>query len=86
MSLERLGLRAGERVRFRRPDRSRWQPGIVRRLERDGSVGLVDADGAARAVPVDAVEVRCSGPRGRATWEPLVARAGRTEQLDLLDP
>ena len=84
MTLEGLGLRAGEQVRFRRPDRSRWQTGVVRRLERDGSVGLVDADGASRAIPVDAVEVRCTGRRGGAAWEPLLARAARTEQLDLL--
>ena len=84
MTLELLGLRVGERVRFRRPDRARWQIGTVRRLERDGSLGVVDADGGWRAVPLDLVEVRAAGRRGAAAWEPLLARAGRTEQLDLL--
>ena len=83
-TLLELGLRAGEQVRFRRPDRTRWQIGSVRRVERDGSIGIVDANGASRSVPAANVEVKRSGSRGAAAWEPLLARAGRTEQLDLL--
>ncbi len=78
-----LGLRAGEQVRFRR-ERGGWQQGIVTRRERDGSVGLTDSRGAARAIPVDHIEVRITGPRGGASWEPLTERASRTEQLRLL--
>ena len=85
MSLERLGLRPGERIRFRRPDRGRWQPGTARRVEPDGSIGVVDANGALRSVPAELVEVTAAGPRGAAMWEPLLARAARTEQLGLLD-
>jgi hypothetical protein len=83
--LFRLGLRRGEKVRFRRPDRARWQTGEVRRRERDGSIGVVDGNGAARAIPVEHIEVRRSGPRGASGWEPLVERAARSEQLGLLD-
>ena len=86
MSLAQLGLRAGEIVRFQRPDRSRWQPGTVRRRERDGSIRLVDGNGATRAVTVDLIEVRRDGPRGAKEWEPLAVRAARAEQLDLLGP
>lgn len=79
-----IGLRAGERVRFRRRDRERWQEGVVVRREADGSVGLRDAKGAARAIPVECIEVRVFGPRGGRGWEPLTERAARTEQLRLL--
>jgi hypothetical protein len=79
-----LGLCPGEQVRFRRDSSSRWQEAHVTRRERDGSVGLTDRRGAARAMPVELIEVRCTGPRGGATWEPLTVRASRTEQLRLL--
>ncbi len=78
-----LGLTAGEAVRFRRRG-SRWQAGTVARLERDGSIGIIDAKGASRAISVERVEVRCTGQRGRKGWEPLAERAARTEQLRLL--
>jgi hypothetical protein len=87
-ALAALGLEVGETVRFRRADRSRWQPGKVSRLERDGSIGITDTNGAARAVPLAHVQVeeRTRRRRGGATprWEPLADRAGRTEQLRLL--
>ncbi|MGA0263888.1 MAG: hypothetical protein ACO3MH_09885, partial [Ilumatobacteraceae bacterium] len=35
--LRRIGLRAGEEVRFRRADRGRWQEGHISWVERDGS-------------------------------------------------
>ena len=80
-----LGLRVGERVRFVQAGRSRWQTGVVRGIERDGSIGIVDAKGASRAVRAEQVEVHRTGPRGAKGWEPLLDRAGRTEQLNLLD-
>jgi hypothetical protein len=83
-ALAALGLRPGDRVRFRRRDAGRWQEGAVERVERDGSVGLRDAKGAARALPVDRLEVRTNGPRGAVTWEPLPERVARTEQMRLL--
>jgi hypothetical protein len=79
-----LGLTPGEQVRFRRDPSSRWQEAHVTRRERDGSVGLTDRRGAARAMPVEFIEVRVTGPRGGSCWEPLTARASRTEQLRLL--
>ncbi len=79
-----LGLREGEEVRFRRDERRRWQLGHVRRIERDGSVGIVDGKGASRAIPPAHVEVRRGTSRGARAWEPLLDRAARTEQLQLL--
>ncbi len=79
-----LGLTPGEQVRFRRDPAGRWQEAHVTRRERDGSVGLTDRRGAARALPVELIEVRVIGPRGGACWEPLSTRASRTEQLRLL--
>lgn len=79
MGIQRFGLEPGEAVRFRRPDRARWQDGVATGVERDGSLAVSDRDGAHRAVPVELVLVRA--PRGR--WEPLVERASRTVQLQL---
>lgn len=79
MGIQRFGLEPGEAVRFRRPDRSRWQHGVVTGVERDGSLAVADLDGSHRAVPVEFVLVR----RGRHSWEPLVDRAARTVQLPL---
>lgn len=81
--LAALGLRAGDRVRFRRGS-GNWQEGVVERRERDGSVGLRDGKGAARAIPVERLEVRTTGPRGGHLWEPVADRADRDEQLRLL--
>lgn len=81
--LVEIGLTAGDHVRFRRGSKN-WQGGVVERRERDGSVGLRDAKGAARAIPVDRLEVRANGPRGGDQWEPVSGRAARDEQLRLL--
>jgi hypothetical protein len=56
----------------------------VARRERDGSVGVTDGKGAARAIPVERIEVTCTGPRGGSGWEPLTDRAARNEQLRLI--
>lgn len=82
--LAELGLEPGDRVRFRRQPDQRWKEAVVTRRERDGSVGLRDAKGAARAIPAELLEVRATGPRGGVVWEPVPERAGRTEQLPLL--
>ena len=81
--LDRLGVRVGEVVRYRRRPAGRWCEGVVTGLERDGSLGLRDGDGRARALLPEAVEVRRPGRRGGTVWEPLVDRAGRSEQLAL---
>ena len=81
--LVRLGLAAGMKVRFRRVPSDRWKPATVECVEKDGSLGLRDAKGAARAIPVELVEVATRGPRGAWTWERVVDRAAREEQLTL---
>ena len=82
-SLEELGIKAGDKVRFRRRDADRWREGTVERREKDGSVGIRDHKGASRAILLDRIEVRGRGPRGGVIWEPLPDVAARTEQLDL---
>lgn len=84
MSLAQLGLAVGEKVRFRRREGGRWRTGVVRGLEADGSLAISDEKGAARALPVDRVEVAAPGPRGARGWEPVAERAARTEQMRLL--
>lgn len=83
-SLDSLGLTPGMAVRFRRRTSGRWRAATVERIERDGSLGLRDAKGAARAIPLHLVEVLTTGPRGAKAWEPATERAARTEQLRLL--
>jgi hypothetical protein len=83
MSLAALGLKRGDRVRFRRRDSERWKEAVVERHEKDGSLGLRDSKGAARAIELDLVEVRTTGPRGGVVWEPVTERAARTEQISL---
>lgn len=83
LEVERLGLRVGEPVRFLRVDRSRWQDGVVRGVERDGSLSITDGAGACRAVALNHIVVRGEGRRGGRRWEPLLDRAARTEQLEL---
>jgi hypothetical protein len=83
MDLVRLGLAAGMRVRFRREPHDRWKVARVERVERDGSLGLRDEKGASRAIPIELVEVETRGPRGARTWESVLDRAAREEQLSL---
>ena len=83
LEVERLGLHVGEKIRFLRADRVRWQDGAVVGVERDGSLGIRDTKGAWRAVPLADVIVRAEGSRGGRHWEPLLDRAARTEQLEL---
>ncbi|MCB1031313.1 MAG: hypothetical protein KDA95_08230 [Acidimicrobiales bacterium] len=73
--LVELGLEIGQIVRYfaittsdRRP---RPREGVVLRRERDGSVGLRDDRGRARAIPPERIEVRILGPRGGEQWIPL---------------
>jgi hypothetical protein len=84
-SLEELGLRRGERVRWRRRDRGHWAEGSVTGRERDGSIAVRDAQGRARSFVVERLEVRAVGRRGATGWEPLIDRVQRTEQLHLFD-
>lgn len=82
-ALTELGLRVGDIVRFRRGESENWREATVVNREKDGSVGVRDEKGAARAIPVDRLQVRTTGPRGGVVWEPVGDRADRTEQLGL---
>jgi hypothetical protein len=82
-ALLEVGLRPGDRVRFQRTGGGAWKEAKVERRERDGSVGVRDERGAARALPIERLQVRTTGPRGGATWEPVAERAARTEQLGI---
>lgn len=84
LALRALGLEPGDAVQFRRRAGERWREGVATRLERDGSVGLVDDKGSARAIPVERLEVGRPGRRGALRWEPLADVAARDEQLGLL--
>lgn len=78
-----VGLHAGDVVRFRPRPSARWSEATVERRERDGSIGVRDGKGAARALPIERLEVRTVGPRGARTWEALADRVERPDQLDL---
>jgi hypothetical protein len=84
VTLDELGLCKGEKVRYRRRrTQGRWDEAVVVGMERDGSLGVRDQKGAARAIPLELVEVRAEGPRGARLWEPLLDRAHRAEQRSL---
>jgi hypothetical protein len=83
VTLEQVGLRAGDRVRWRPREGARWVEGAVTARERDGSIGVRDPQGRFRALPLERLEVRTTGPRGAAAWEAAADRAARTEQLGL---
>ena len=82
-ALLEVGLRPGDRVRWRRREGGAWHEGAVERRERDGSIGVRDAQGAARAIPLERLQVRTVGQRGGTRWEAVADRAGRDEQLGI---
>lgn len=82
--LGQIGLRTGEPVRFRRGDAGRWVQGRISGTSADGSITLHDvAQGAARSLRPDRLEVRRPGSRGRLTWQNVGAVAVTWEQLCL---
>ena len=83
-ALLEVGLRPGDRVRFRQREGGSWKEGVVERRERDGSIGVRDERGAARALAIDRLQVRTKGKRGGVLWELVTERAHRDEQLGLL--
>ena len=82
-ALLEVGLRVGDRVRWRRATGGSWLEGTVERRERDGSIGVRDGRGSARSLPLDRLEVKGTGPRGGRVWEPVAHRAERDEQLGM---
>jgi hypothetical protein len=83
-ALVAVGLRPGDLVRFRQRAGGSWKEATVERRERDGSIGVRDERGAARAMAIDRLQVRTTGKRGGVVWEPVSDRAERDEQLGLL--
>lgn len=82
-TLNAVGLRLGEPIRFRRHEGGRWLVGKVVRVEPDGSITLHDPDGAARSLRPETVAVRRPGSRGRLVWKIVSDVAVTWEQLDL---
>ena len=82
-TLNAVGLRLGEPIRFRRHDAGRWLVGKVLRMEPDGSITLHDPDGAARSLRPERVQVRRPGSRGRLVWQAVSDVAVTWEQLEL---
>ena len=81
--LLRVGLRVGDRVRFRRVEGGHWVEGTVKGRERDGSIALHDVRGAARSITLERLEVLRRSSRGRPVWRPVAVIAANDEQLGL---
>ena len=82
-TLQLLGLKAGEPVRFRKGAAGRWFAGKMSGVAIDGSITIYDANGAARSLRPERVEVRRPGGRGRLTWQAVSDVAITWEQLQL---
>ena len=82
-TLARLGLRQGEAVRFRKGDNGRWSAGKIAGVAADGSISVFDANGNARNLRPERVEVRRPNVRGRLTWRAISEVAITWEQLQL---
>ena len=81
--LRSIGLRQGERVRFKRQKRSSWALGHIASVGAVGSILVHDANGAARSLRPEALEVERPNRRGRLTWRAVDQVATTWEQLDL---
>ena len=81
--LAQLRLTSGEPVRFRKAEGGRWLPGRMSGVATDGSITIHDANGAARSLRPERVEVRRPGNSGRLTWQLVSDVAITWEQLEL---
>lgn len=75
-ALAAVGLEIGQLVRYAGSSDRRSREGVVLRREKDGSIGLRDERGRARAIPIERIEVRVIGPRGGEQWVPLTDAGG----------
>ena len=82
-TLNKFGLKTGEPVRFRKGDAGRWYSGKMSGVAVDGSITVFDANGNARSLRPERVEVRRPGGRGRLTWQTVSDVAITWEQLQL---
>ena len=80
-TLNKLGLKTGEPVRFRRGEAGRWYTGKMSGVAVDGSITVFDSNGNARSLRPERVEVRRPGSRGRLTWQTVSDVAITWEQL-----
>jgi hypothetical protein len=78
-----IGLREKEPVRFRKGGSGRWHTGTMHTVSSDGSLAIFDANGAARNLRPERVEVRRPDHRGRMTWQAVAEVAVTWEQLGL---
>lgn len=83
LTLDALGVRPGEPVRFRKAEGGRWFAGKIAGHNADGSMTLYDANGAARSLFPDRIEIQRPGVRGRMVWITLADLATTSEQLML---
>jgi hypothetical protein len=81
--LRRVGLHAGEPVRFRPHGTGRWVEGRVAGIAVDGSITLHDPNGAARSLRPEVLEVRRPNGKGRPRWCCVTDVAVTWEQLAL---
>jgi hypothetical protein len=82
-TLNAVGLRLGEPIRFRRNDTGRWIEGKIARMEADGSITLHDPQGASRSLRPERVQVRRPGSRGHLVWKTVSDVAVTWEQLEM---
>ena len=82
-TVQRIGLRVGEPVRFRKVEGGRWISGKMAAVAVDGSITVFDANGAARSLRPERVEVRRPASRGRLSWQLVSDVAITWEQLQL---
>lgn len=83
LSLAGLGVLAGEPVRFRKAEGGRWFAGKIATSNPDGSMTLYDANGAARSLFPDRIEIQRPGARGKMAWITLADLATTSEQMRL---
>jgi hypothetical protein len=83
--LDQLGLQRGDAVRFAPSSQgqARLQDGTVKGSNKDGSLTIIDAKGASRAIPPERVWRGSRTPRGRHRWVPLM---DGEQQLQLFRP
>ena len=85
--LRAVGLHRGEPIRFKKSDdAARWSNGRIHAIERDGSVTVHDANGAARSLRPERIEIQRRNARGRIAWHPLAEFLESERQLTLFAP
>lgn len=76
VTLDELGLRADEPVRFRARPAGRWIEGRVIGVNTDDSVVIADPDRGSRSIRADMIQHQQRGPRGGTVWVQLEPTKG----------